>query len=204
MATEKQEGLVDVIIDGLRDTATELEELRVQVALGKAEAKDLFEGLKRSLREKVQLAKLKVKQLPTNPTLLPLVNAMEHLEIQLALGLAETEEAFEAQRKEIEKSFHLLESKIETGIAPLQMTTIQLDIERFRAKLQLMALGYKLRKIKLEYNLYEKRQELDKKLDEIRTKLSHKEDQLKHKWENTKEHIKDAVNDLRSMILPLG
>ena len=44
MQTQEKTKLTDRVIDHLKKTLVEMEELRVQVALGKAEAKDLYEN----------------------------------------------------------------------------------------------------------------------------------------------------------------
>lgn len=202
MATNSNTGIVDLIINGLRDAATELEELRVQLALGKSEAKDLFEEVKIKLREKAHQGKLKLKKLKDSASVLPVINALEHLQVQLALGLAESEDVFEQQRRQIEKSLAELERKLKQGVPAEQLAQIQLDIEHFRAKVELIALGYKLKKLRFEYDLRERKAELDKKLEGIRAELGHKEEQIRDKWQTARKQIRQKVADLRSLILP--
>jgi hypothetical protein len=201
--THIERSLVDFIINGLKKAAGELEELQVQIALGKAEAKDLFENVKKELHTQIQQLKLKIRLAKTNEDVLPVVNALEHLQVQLALGLAESKEAFEEQRRNIEQSLHELESRLKHGAPGRQVARIQLEIEKFKAKLQLISLGYQLKKISLEYDLKQKRTEFEHKLASIKTKLSVKEEHARNKWQHYKDEIKDAFDHLRSTFLPL-
>lgn len=204
MATSQIGGSpVDFIVNGLRKAANELEELQVQIALGKAEVKDIFENVKKELRERIEQLKSKIRQAKTQKDILPFVNALEDLQVQLALGAAETREAFEQQRKHILDSMNALESKLMICAPGRQAAKIQLELEKFKAKLQLISLKYQLRKISLEYDLQQKRNELDHKLQVIKTKLAIKEEQVKNKWQHFRNEIKEAFHHLESSVLPL-
>lgn len=203
MAAHVEKSPVEFIIKGLKRSASELEELQVQMALGKAEAKDIFESMKKELYTWVQQLKVKIRSARTNEDMLPAVNALEHLQVQLALGIAESKEAFEEQRWHIEQSMHELETYIKQGIPGRQVARIQLEVEKFKAKLQLLSLRYQLKKINLEYDLKLKRVEFEHKLNRIRTGLVLKEEQSRNKWQSFKEEIKDAFDHLKSTFLPL-
>lgn len=203
MTTTTQRSPVDYIINGLQTAASELEELQVQIALGKAEAKDVFENMKKSMHARVQQLKLKISLAKKNEDVLPVINSLEHLQVQLALGIAETIEVFEEQRKHIEHSLFELENKLRTGAPGRQVAKMQLEIEKFKAKLQLLSLGYKLNKINLEYDMKQKKQAFEQKLRALKTKLELKEEQVKNKWQYFKDEIKEAFGDLKSAFLPI-
>jgi hypothetical protein len=59
MSTEK-ETISEKIIAGLRKAADEMEELRVQIALGKLEARDLYEEKKKQFNHFLHEAKQKM------------------------------------------------------------------------------------------------------------------------------------------------
>lgn len=203
MNTTTQSSPVDYIINGLKTAASELEELQVQIALGKAEAKDIFENIKKSLHMRVHQLKSKISLVKTNEDVLPIINVLEHLQVQLALGVAETKEAFEEQRKNIEHSLSELENKLRSGAPGRQVAKMQLEIEKFKAKLQLLSLSYKLKKINLEYDMKQKKQDFEQKLRTLKTKLELKEEQVKNKWQHFKDEIKEAFGDLKSAFLPI-
>ena len=193
---------VDYIIKGLQTAASELEELQLQIALGTAEAKDLFENMKKSLHIRIEEMKSKFRVAKKSEGILPVLNALEHLQVQLALGIAETKEAFDKQRKNIEHSLSQLEIKLKLGAPGRQVAKIQLEIEKFKAKLQLLSIGYKLTTIYLHYNLKQKKEEFAQKLRKIRTKLEQKEERAKNKWQHYKDEIKEAFGDLKSAFVP--
>lgn len=193
---------VDYIVKGLQTAASELEELKLQIALGKVEAKDLFENMKKSLQIRIEQMKSKFRVAKNSEGVLPVLNALEHLQVQLTLGIAETKEAFDKQRKNIEHSLSQLEIKLKLGAPGRQVAKIQLEIEKFKAKLQLLSLGYKLTKIYLHYNLKQKKEEFAQTLREIKTKLEQKEERAKNKWQNYKDEIQEAFGDLKSAFVP--
>jgi hypothetical protein len=56
----KENTITDKIIAGLRKAADEMEELRVQIALGKLEARDLYEEKKKQFNHFLHEAKQKM------------------------------------------------------------------------------------------------------------------------------------------------
>lgn len=198
-----QRNPVDYIISGLRTAASELEELQVQIALGKAESKDLFESMKKSLEARVRELKQKIRQVKTNDDVLPIVNALEHLQVQLALGIAGSKEIFEEQRRNIEQGLSEVESHLKSGAPGRQVAKMQLEIEKFRAKLQLLSLSYKLQKTNLRYDLQQRKDDLEQQLHSLKVRLELKEVEVKNKWQHFKTEIKEAFDGIRSVFLPL-
>lgn len=97
----------DNIVSFFKQAAVKLEELQVQSALGKAELEEKFEEIKKESREQYQHLKSEV-----NATIQKdsakwdnLKAKFEHLEVQLALGKAETKEMLEEQKKNLSKAF---------------------------------------------------------------------------------------------------
>jgi hypothetical protein len=97
------EHLGDNLILFLKDTATQLEELQLQSTLGIAELSDKLEELKKDSIKKYQQAKADINanidrgEIKLND----IKSKLEHLELQLSLGKAETIEKFEAQKKDL-------------------------------------------------------------------------------------------------------
>jgi len=98
----------DNLILFLRDTANQLEELQLQSTLGIAELSDKFEELKKDSIKKYQQAKADINanidrgEEKWNDV----KSKLEHLELQLNLGKAETIELFEAQKKNLISAFN--------------------------------------------------------------------------------------------------
>jgi hypothetical protein len=104
----------DNIISFFKQAAVKLEELQVQSALGKAELEDKFEEIKKETRDQYNHLKAEV-----NSTLQKdgeqwnkLKAKFEHLEVQLALGKAETKDMLEEQKKNLSKAFQEVKDMI--------------------------------------------------------------------------------------------
>lgn len=190
MNTTENKTLTEIIIQGLRTAASELEEFQLQIALGKAEAKDLFEDVKKQMKDFIRTSKNKYHTLK-DAEILKLINFIEHLEVQLTLGLAETKETFEEQRKEINRALNQVEAELKanTSVDELKAVT-HLEIEKFRMKLELLALHYKLKKISAEFNFEQKKQELSDKLEILKGKMFSAEQ--KKEWRHFKKEIGQA------------
>ncbi len=97
----------DNLILFLKDTATQLEELQLQTSLGVAELTEKLEVLKKDSIKKYQQAKADINtnidrgEYKWND----IKSKLEHLELQLNLGKAETIEKYEAQKKELIAAF---------------------------------------------------------------------------------------------------
>ena len=97
----------DNVISFFKKASTKLEELQVQAALGKAELGDKFEEVKKETREQYQHFKSQI-----NATIdrdkekwQHLKAKVEHLDLQLSLGKAETDEILAEQKKNLKMAF---------------------------------------------------------------------------------------------------
>lgn len=96
----------DNIISFLKLSATKLEEFQVQSSLGKAELEDKFEEIKKETREQYHNLKSEIdSKLRSNESYNIIKSKLEHLEVQLALGKAETKDLLEEQKKNLSKAF---------------------------------------------------------------------------------------------------
>lgn len=96
----------DSVVSFFKKAATKLEELQLQTALGKAELIEKFEEVKKDYRNEYERIKSEV-----NATIQrdsekwnKLKGKLQHLELQLALGKAETKEMFEEQKKNLKEA----------------------------------------------------------------------------------------------------
>lgn len=103
-----------MVIDALKKAAAELEELQVQMNLGKAEASDKYEEWKKEFASYVNDAKSKARQGTDKMKDVQedLEALFDQLRVQLALGKAEGYDAFQAQKKKILEKIHEIENKI--------------------------------------------------------------------------------------------
>lgn len=162
-AGKKQKTWTEELATMLSKAASGIGEFQVQLALGKAEAKDEYEKLKKELRKTfsrqgalVVAGKAQLKQIQ---------GIIEGLNVQLALGKAETADAFAVQKKKIVAEL----SKLDKSITALPKTDkirneIKNEIEVAKIKLDILRLHYHFAEISPEENL--------KKVSSIRERIS--------------------------------
>ena len=90
---------VDKVIGALRKSAIELEEFQVKAALGKADAQDKYEDVKKKFNVFIHESEFKVNGIKEK--IEELNTKFDELRVQLALGKAETKEIFKKQKKQI-------------------------------------------------------------------------------------------------------
>ncbi len=111
------ENFGDSVANFFRKATVKIEELQVQAALGKAELSDYFEDLKKeSLAEYHQIkAKLNSQIEKATEKKDEIKGKLEHLELQLALGKAETKEVLAEQKKNLKQAIKDVSDLIEKG-----------------------------------------------------------------------------------------
>jgi hypothetical protein len=190
----------DIIINGMKKAVTELEEFRVQVALGKAEAHDAYEEAKKKLHHFMHDAGQvfgSSKEAATD-TLTQLKTLVETLQVQLALGKADTRDAFEAQRKKIAQALHDLETFIaKNAQANEYYEKLRAEIAKFRIKLEIIRLHFELNKMDTREDFEQKKKEFATKMDTIANKLREKEKQATEKWQHFRDNIEEAYDDMK-------
>lgn len=98
----------DNVASFLKNAATQLEELQVQTALGKAELADKLEEIKKETKDKINHIKWDVNSAVEDgkEAYQSIKAKVEHLQVQLALGKAETAEELHEQKKKISAAIH--------------------------------------------------------------------------------------------------
>jgi len=201
-ATEKN--VLQKISDKLISAQQEIDELALQLALGKAEAKDKFEEIKNDFRVKVG----ELKSLLANPTeniLNPEIKArIEELEVQLTNGKAESKDLFEKQMKRILKALANLEEY--TKLTWHRINTPDFFIheaEQFKLKMEILRLRFRLRKFDIRDDYRDKmqtvRREIRKMVSKTRDSINARQghyDDFKYEISLAYLHIKRAVESL--------
>ncbi len=105
----------DGLIAFLKNATTKLEELQVQTNLGKAELSDKVEGIKKESRLKLNELKINWENLiEKKDEYSDLVKGkLEYLELQLALGKADTLDEINIQKKKIQTAINEIKEQVE-------------------------------------------------------------------------------------------
>lgn len=196
-ATDKS--FTDIIINGLKKAVVELEEFNVQVALGKMEAHDAYESAKKKMHSFLHETE---QVLHTDGELKKLVTgfqaALDELRVQLALGKAETREAFEIQRKKIAAALLKLETFFETKLAQSEVVAaLRVEMVKFRIKLEILQLRFELKRVDAHEEFEARKKEFAQKLDKVRESVSAIEKNGLETWTHFKDEIAEAYGDLR-------
>jgi hypothetical protein len=166
--------LGEKITEGVKRAVTEIEEFRLQLALGKMEAHDLYEETKDKFNEYLRDSMSKAQKFASGAAEIGLqVKAgFETLQLQLALGKAETKEAFEEQRQRIVHALHELEVKIRNQkVLNEYYSALLIELNKFKIKLDILKLRYELRKLEASAQFEDRKKELTNYLENIRSKF---------------------------------
>lgn len=192
--------LTDKIITGLKKAVVEIEEFRVQAALGKAEARDVFEASKKKLNKYVQEAHVRLESAKstTRKKSDELRAVLETLQVQLALGIADSKEVFEKQRKKIARSLKELETLLEENkITDEYYTALRMEAKKFKIKLDIVKLRYDLNKLNAKEEFEAKKKEFSKKIADLKKSMIEKEKKVETTWEHFSDDVADAYSHLK-------
>jgi hypothetical protein len=180
-----------------------LEELEVQMALGKAEAKDAFQSERKNLSN--FLSKQKVRLRETEKISVEhkkgLLSSLENLEAQLVMDLPSTKGKFDKLKKETLEKIYLLEANLFEAHDDVS-THMQEELDSFKVKLDAYRVQLALGDISDQEALAKRKSELQGTIDELR-KMLQKEtsagDRMDHfagEISESFEHMKKAFSDL--------
>jgi hypothetical protein len=190
----------EMISRNILEAQREIDELAVQLALGKAEAMDKFEEIKSEFRSRVGELKGLLQQ---TPDMLPadVRRKMEELEVQLALGKAESKETFAVQKKKILAAINHLENGLRIGVGRIKTPHyFTHEAEKFRLKLEIIRLRFGLKKFEVKdefrQSMAKARMEIEKMSRTLHQQGKGKYDDFSEQVTLAYRHLKKAVKDL--------
>lgn len=194
--------LIDKAISGLRKAAVELEEFQLQLVLGKAEASDKYEELKKKFADAIQSAMKKL----SNTKIIgnDLKGKFDELLLQLSLGKAETREVFNEQKIRILNAVQEIENILRTiEIGAELYLNLYNEIQKFKIKIEILRLKFELKKLDGKNEFEVKKADFEMKIDEIKHKFIEKGSSIKKNWvffcnemSEAYVHLKKAFNKL--------
>lgn len=188
MKNSKDIEFVDKIIKALRKTAVELEEFQVKAALGKAEAQDKYEEVKKKFNQFIHESEFKIEGIKEK--IEELNTKFDELRVQLALGKAETKEIFKKQKKQLLTTLHDIEVKIKTNETLNRMYAFTLiEIEQFKIQLEILEQKFSKDKGKATDTFEKGKQEFNSFIDKFKGKYSKKKEETKL------EHFQNEISE---------
>ena len=180
-----------------------LDELEVQLALGKAEARDVFEREKKNLNQFLNEEKARLQRMSemAEDHRRDLQLLFEKLEASLYQDFPTNKRKFDSFKKESLQAIYELEAGLKEAYGDVG-EEMQRKLDEFKAKLDAYRIQLALGSMEEETELAERKQSLQKSIGEIRTRLaertshSGKVDHFVDEISESFEHFKKAFSDL--------
>ena len=187
----------------LQQLKTVFEELEVQLALGKAEAKEAFEREKKNLNEFIHEQKIRFKkeEKVAEEKWEGLMKKFEQLEAELSKETSAKKKGYDKQKQETLRSIYELENAIKEAYGELG-STIREQLDAFKAKLDAYRIQLALSEFDNVGEADNRRIELKGKISEIREKMQKEEeeankiDDFVSEMSASFDHLKKAFSDL--------
>jgi hypothetical protein len=193
METAQNTHFADKIVEALKKATIEIEELQVKAALGKAEAEDKYEDIKKKLNLFIHDSKFKVKT--GKEKVDHLHTKFDELKVQLALGKAESLEKFKEQKKQLLQKLHEIEVEIKTNETFKRIYALALiEMEKFKISLEILEQKFSQSKTNTKTSFEKGKQEFEKFVDDFKSKYTKKEET---KWEHFQSEISEAFTHLK-------
>ncbi|GAA4269958.1 hypothetical protein [Hyunsoonleella aestuarii] len=179
---------VDKVIEALRKSATDLEEFQVKAALGKAEAQDKYEEVKKKFNQFIHDSEFKIKGVKEK--IEELHTKFDELRVQLALGKAETKEIFKKQKKQLLSIIHDIEVRIKTNDTLNRMYALTLiEIEQFKIQLEILEQKFNKEKPGAKESFEKGKKDFNSFIDKFRGKYAKKKEETKL------EHFQNEISE---------
>jgi hypothetical protein len=170
----KYASLLANIADQLMKTQVGLDELVLQFALGKADARDKFEEAKEQLRHRVSEFKINNLGAQINDASQKMMGLLEELELQLSLGKVESKDKFEVQRKKIEAVIDKVRKELRQTNELFDNDHFEHEIETFKLKLEIFRQRFEVKKFEVKDSFRGGVREAKKKIEKTAFKLKNK------------------------------
>lgn len=184
----------------------ELDDIEIQLDLGEEEAIEAFEKQKGKFGELIAKAKSSLESLGLDEKADKLKGDLEHLQMQLTLGKADSKDAFEVQKEKLEHALHSAKDKFQEIKSSTDTTYDEVvhglegAATNFQTRMDLMRLQMALGKAEARDALEEKKNELRQKLAEVRGKVIEGEKSGEEKWEAFSEEVGEAYEQFKGAL----
>ena len=188
MKNNQDTQFVNKVIEALRKSAIELEEFQVKAALGKLEAQDKYEDVKKKFNLIIHESEFKIKGIKEK--IEELHAKFDELRVQLALGKAETKEIFKKQKKQLLSILHDIEVKIKTNEILSRMYAVTLiEIEQFKIQLEILEQKFKKDKSEAKDSFEKGKLDFNSFIDRFKGKYAKKQEETKM------EHFQNEITE---------
>jgi len=191
--------------ENLLQAQQEIDELALQLSLGRGEGKDEFEEVKREFRRQVsQLKKLLANQ--TDKSISPEITAMlDELELQLAPGNADSTEKFDSQKYKILRAIKMVEAELKDQWHKIQSPHFFVhEIEKFKLKLEILRLRFGLKKFEVKEGYHAAMALARTEISDLTAGAKEQINNGKEKYDDFRDEVSLAYRHLRKAVESLS
>lgn len=199
-----ENAIINRIKDQARSLKTLSEELQVQMALGKAEARDLIEKERKTLSKYINQQRKQIAEAGnvSNENRRTFLTCVEDLESALYSEVPTDTAEYDTYKNNILHNVYKLEEEVRSNY-PAMNEKMQEMLDAFKAKMDAFRVNLALHDKDNPEKVERIRNEFTEKLGEIRSVLDDKED-AQSKLDNFMEDISESFNYLKNAIANLS
>lgn len=189
------------VAENLLAAQQEIDELMLQLALGKAEAKDKFEELKKDFR--ASIASLKLQMLSFKGTIpdKKTSQAIERLESTLEMPEATNLSDFEVQRTKLLTLIETIQHDVEHWLSDNHLSHEFInEFEKFKLKLEILKLKFTLKKFEVRDSVRQYFKSASKNLHKLLDRTGDVINEGEDAWQKAKQTIHDNYQALRKAL----
>lgn len=139
------------LADKLMEAQREVNELTMQLALGKAEVREKYEEIKKEFGYRLINFKNAILNRESSGISHEIIMRIEQLEDRLAVGRVESKEMFVVQRKFILKALSALEKEVRKILPDSESAQyFSHEIENFKLKMEILRLRFVLKRFEMK------------------------------------------------------
>ena len=196
--------LLEKMAEGLLQAQQEIDELALQLSLGKSEAKEKLEEVKKEFIKGINTLKKSVQSALDQPIPLALKMKFEALELQLQVGKVQSKESFDSQIKLLIAATIALEEEIRSLLHKMEVKGyFGHEIEKFLLKLEILRLKFGIKKFEIKEGFRSEMATIRKSIESFRKNAKKLKalpaeayDDIKTEISSNYKSLKNAINKL--------
>jgi hypothetical protein len=196
--------LLEKMAEGLLQAQQEIDELALQLSLGKSEAKEKLEEVKKEFIKGINTLKKSLQSALDQPIPLALKMKFEAVELQLQVGKVQSKESFDSQIKLLIVATIALEEEIRSLLHKMEVKGyFGHEIEKFLLKLEILRLKFGIKKFEIKENFRSEMATIRKSIESFRENAKKLKalpaaayDDIKTEISSNYKSLKNAINKL--------
>lgn len=204
IATKIKTPLLEKMAEGLLLAQQEIDELALQLSLGKSEAKEKLEEVKKEFVRGISTLKKSLQSALDQPIPLALKMKFEAVELQLQVGKVQSKESFDSQIKLLIVATIALEEEIRSLLHKMEVKGyFGHEIEKFLLKLEILRLKFGIKKFEIKEGFRSEMATVRKSIESFRENAKKLKALPAAAYDDIKTEISSNYKSLRNAIKKL-